>query len=57
VPAPLAKKEKKKNSTDFPSMAVCCATLFHPKKGKGTWGVEISPELLMEKHSFLTLLL
>ena len=32
---------KKKNSTHFPSMAVCCATLFSPTKGKSTWGVEI----------------
>ena len=42
LPAPTAEKEiKKKNSTHFPSMAVCCATLFSPTKGKSTWGVEI----------------
>ena len=35
---------KKKNSTHFPSMAVCCATLFSPTKGKSTWGVEIQQD-------------
>ena len=37
----LRRKRRKKKSTDFPSMAVCCATLFSPTKGKSTWGVEI----------------
>ena len=40
MPAPTAEKEiKKKNSTHFPSMAVCCATLFSPTKEKvhGVW--------------------
>jgi hypothetical protein len=45
VPAPTAEKEiKKKKSTHFPSMAVCCATLFSPTKGKNTWGVEIQQD-------------
>jgi hypothetical protein len=33
------KGKKKKNSTHFPSMAVCYGTAVGPKKGKSTWGV------------------
>ena len=36
------KEKKKKNSTHFPSMAVCYATAGGPKKGKRTRGVENS---------------
>ena len=37
----LRREKKIKNSTHFPSMAVCYATAVGPKKGKSTWGVEI----------------
>jgi hypothetical protein len=37
----FAKFYRKKNSTHFPSMAVCYATAVGSKKGKSTWGVEI----------------